>query len=72
MNPGGGMIFMRIGNDGEEEKPIDAKELPPFVYSNPPLGETVQAALFDIGLLGFFNLIFFAGAFVRFLKYDVR
>ena len=72
MNPGGGMIFMRIGNDGEEEKPIDAKELPPFEYSNPALGETVQAALFDIGLLGFFNLIFFAGAFVRFLKYDVR
>jgi len=71
MNPGGGMIFMHIGN-GEEEKPIDPKELPPFEYSNPALGETVQAALFDLGLLGFFNLIFFAGAFVRFLKYDVR
>jgi len=72
MNPGGGMIFMRVKSGGEEEKPIDPKELPPFEYSSPALGETVQAALFDIGLLGVFNLIFFAGAFVRFLKYDVR
>ncbi len=72
MNPGGGMIFMRVKSGEEEEKPIDPKELPPFEYSEPALGETVQAALFDIGLLGFFNLLFFAGAFMRFLKYDVR
>jgi len=38
----------------------------------PGLGRVVQAGLFDLTLLALFNLVFFAGAFVAFLRYDVR
>ncbi|MFQ5603706.1 MAG: ABC transporter permease [bacterium] len=73
MNPGGGMIIMHLKQDDEEEeKPIDPKEMPEFKYHQIPLTNSLNAALFDIGLLGFFNVLFFAGAFVKFLRYDVR
>jgi hypothetical protein len=32
----------------------------------------VLTGVWDIGLLGLFNLVFFAAAFLSFLKYDVR
>ena len=31
-----------------------------------------SAGMFDVSLLAFFNLLFFAGAFFAFLRYDVR
>jgi ABC-type transport system involved in multi-copper enzyme maturation permease subunit len=75
MNLGGGMRFVmrRIG-DGEEEqpKPIDTNELPVFDYAPISLRESANSAFFDLGLLAFFNVFFFAGAFVKFLRYDVR
>ncbi len=72
MNPGGGLIFIRMRDDGEEEKPIDPKELPPFQYNRQPLTESVNHALPDMGLLVLFSVIFFVGAFIKFLRYDVR
>lgn len=64
---------MRHGND-EEEPPeeIDPAELPQFSFNQPPASEAIGASLPDMGLLMLFNLIFFAGAFVAFLRYDVR
>jgi ABC-type transport system involved in multi-copper enzyme maturation permease subunit len=77
----GGFVKVRVstdcgggGDDGEEEKPehIDPQELPQFEYHNPTLAQSVDAALVDIGTLFFFNLLFFAGAFAAFTRYDVR
>lgn len=74
MNLGGDvMIFtMRQGEDEEEEKPIDTNELPKFNYRPFGLDRMVQHSLFDLGLLVLFNIIFFLGGFVRFLRYDLR
>lgn len=69
----GFMITMR--SDGEEEEeppPIDTSELPQFSYEDPDTATFFEASLLDLGLLALFNLIFFAGAFVAFLRYDVR
>lgn len=64
-------VIRRISSN-ENEQPIDPRELPPFEYAGPSIGETVGDALLDLAVLALFNIIFFAGAFVRFLKYDVR
>jgi ABC-type transport system involved in multi-copper enzyme maturation permease subunit len=53
-------------------EPIDPGELPAFQYRQPPLKEVVRASVLDLGILAIFNVIFFAGAFVAFLRYDVR
>ena len=74
-NPGGRMMVFRIKVEGEEEKapePINPQELPQFKYNAAGLSEAFSSAALDIGVLAFFNLIFFAGAFVSFLRYDVR
>ena len=61
------------GNDEvEEPDPIDTRELPVFSYQQPPISEAIKASLPDLGLLFMFNAIFFSGAFVRFLRYDLR
>lgn len=71
---GGGRVMVFRTTDGEEEKrnPIDPRAIPPFVYQAMPLNRAVQAAVLDFGLLIFFNVVFFAGAFVSFLRYDLR
>ncbi|HEY4611577.1 MAG TPA: ABC transporter permease subunit [Bacteroidota bacterium] len=56
----------------EEPKPLNPTELPEFVETQRPLGETLTAALPDMGLLGIFVVIFFVGAFIGFLRFDVR
>jgi ABC-type transport system involved in multi-copper enzyme maturation permease subunit len=73
MNPDGRMIMIRVVT-GEEEKPkpIDPAELPEFRFAPPVLAEVVKGAVGDLGLLGVFNLIFFAGAVFAFNRFDVR
>ena len=53
-------------------KPVDFETVPKFQEKDLGLGESLQLAIWDIGLLALFNLVFFAAAFVSFLKYDVR
>lgn len=74
MNVGGRMIVWKVTIDGEEEEeePIDPNELPVFVYEPPSVSESVQAAIGDMGLLGLFNIMFFAASFVAFRRYDAR
>ena len=52
--------------------PVDFDTVPKFQERDLGLGESLQLAIWDIGLLALFNLVFFAAAFVSFLKYDVR
>ncbi|MEM8485852.1 MAG: ABC transporter permease subunit [Bacteroidota bacterium] len=67
----GGGWWSRGGGETQSEA-IDPYELPAYTFEEPPASELVSGALPDIGILVMFNLLFFVGAFVAFLKYDVR
>ncbi len=72
---GGDMsIRFTFGDQEDEEKPdpIDPSELPVFKYEALPVSDAINSALPDMALLLVFNIIFFAGAFLAFLRYDVR
>ncbi len=73
---GGIRIAVRLASDDgsrpEEKAAIDPRELPTFDYAPPAVSAVLRDAAFDLGLLALFNLVFFAGAFVAFLRYDVR
>ena len=66
--------WMRMGGSQQEEEPppIDPYELPVFEYDEPSSTTLINDSLLDVGLLALFNIIFFVGAFVAFLRYDVR
>lgn len=73
INPGGRMIVIKTTmEDGEKPEPIDPEELPKFVYKSAGLAESIESAIVDFGLLALFNILFFTGAFVSFMRYDVR
>ena len=73
MNMGGHvMMFRMIDDEQEEPEAIDPHELPEFQYNDMRLNKTAGAIAVDFGILAFFNLVFFMGAFVAFLRYDVR
>ncbi len=74
-NSGQGGFTMRFSHANEEEdepEPIDPTELPVFEYQAPGVASTIAKALPDMGILALFNIMFFAGAFVACLRYDVR
>jgi ABC-type transport system involved in multi-copper enzyme maturation permease subunit len=77
----GGMLQMRKstscgggGGSQDEEKTeaINARELPTFDYRQESMAESLTASLLDVGILMIYNLIFFGGAFVAFIRYDLR
>jgi hypothetical protein len=47
-------------------------ELPQFVYQPPPVQSVIESTAVDFGILVLFNLVFFAGAFAAFMRFDVR
>jgi len=54
------------------KKPTDFDTAPKFQEKDLSLGESLRLAIWDIGLLALFNLVFFTASFVSFLRYDVR
>ncbi len=58
-----------MGGSSSPEGKID---YPKFRYQFPAFEETLRATAPDILLLVFFNLLFFAAAYVSFTRYDVR
>ncbi len=70
--PGGIRVMVRASGDDQEDAAIDVSEMPVFAYQSPPAAVLLREAVFDLGLLALYNLLFFAGAFVAFLRYDVR
>jgi ABC-type transport system involved in multi-copper enzyme maturation permease subunit len=52
--------------------PIDFATVPKFQERDLALGQSLKLAIWDIGLLVLFNLVFFTASFVSFLRYDVR
>jgi ABC-type transport system involved in multi-copper enzyme maturation permease subunit len=68
------VLFDRQG-DGRpyiSQKPVDFSTVPCFQEQELALGQSLKLAIWDIGLLALFNLVFFTAAFVSFLRYDVR
>ena len=53
-------------------EPVDFDTVPKFQERDLPLGPSLKAAAWGIGLLTVFNLALFAACFVSFLRYDVR
>ena len=54
------------------KKPVDFDTVPKFQERDLPLGQSLKLAIWDIGLLALFNLVFCTAVFVSFLRYDVR
>jgi len=54
------------------KSPVSFDAVPKFQERDLTLGRSLKLAIWDIGLLVLFNLVFFAAAFVSFLRYDVR
>ncbi|MBN2314501.1 MAG: ABC transporter permease subunit [Sedimentisphaerales bacterium] len=52
--------------------PVDFSTVPKFQERDLALGQSLRLAIWDIGLLVLFNLVFFAASFVSFLRYDPR
>jgi hypothetical protein len=50
----------------------DVSDLPRFTYRETWPAEDVQRAFVDIGALAVWGLIFFLGAYVAVLRYDLR
>jgi len=69
---GSSSSFWWMGAQNQNAPDINPNELPVFEYKEVPVSDHVTSALPDLGLLLLFNLVFFTGAFVAFLRYDVR
>jgi len=54
------------------QNPVDFATVPKFQERDLALGASLKLAVWDIGLLALFNLIFFAASFASFLRYDIR
>jgi ABC-type transport system involved in multi-copper enzyme maturation permease subunit len=72
MTPSGAFVFRVTTDADQEKKPINPSELPVFEFQSPSLAAAMGTFAIDLGILGLFCLLFFGGAFLSFLKYDVR
>lgn len=77
----GGMFGIRVSSSrgsssasmsGPEEKKVDMSEAPKFTDPDYTVGTAVAGSLFDLGMLALFNVLAFVGAFVAFLRFDMR
>ncbi|MBF8295049.1 MAG: hypothetical protein HW389_1594 [Bacteroidetes bacterium] len=78
---GGGGISIRMSAGrgtpsasmtGPTQTKIDVSEMPKFKDPEYSFGTSVVGAFFDLGLLMLFNVFAFVGAFVAFLRFDMR
>ncbi|HTY38878.1 MAG TPA: ABC transporter permease, partial [Bacteroidota bacterium] len=71
--PGGGIIFrFSTDDDQKKKKAINPQELPVYEFRQDPVSASLGTVAIDLGVLALFNIVFFVGAFVSFLRYDVR
>lgn len=67
---GGGRIITFGGS--QDSEPLDLAELPRFSEPETTLNASMSSSLSDMTLLALFAIAAFGGAFVGFLRYDVR
>ena len=53
------------------EEPFDLRKIPRFKEQSESIGSSLQRATLDIMILVVLNVLFFMGAFISFLRYDV-
>jgi hypothetical protein len=58
--------------DGEKPRPIDPRELPPFLYRPLNLADVLPGAILDMGLLALACSLLFGASMAAFTRYDVR
>ena len=63
-------VEVQGGNDDDE--PLDLAELPRFEAPEQSYKEAVGPTIIDLGILSVFSVLAFAGAFMAFIRYDVR
>lgn len=56
----------------EENEPLDTSELPRFVAPEYSFRDAAAPTVVDAGLLALYTLLAFGGAFMAFIRYDVR
>jgi ABC-type transport system involved in multi-copper enzyme maturation permease subunit len=75
------MMSMTINEDGSQsmsstrqrsKESLDISGIPEFQQPHIALSETISKLILDFGLILLVTIVAFAGAFVSFLKYDVR
>ncbi len=76
---GGGGIRIEWNSDsgmkidaGRDKGTLDVSDMPRFEAPAHKLSDAIAPTIIDFGLLAIYTLIAFAGAFVAFLRYDVR
>ncbi|MDP6777762.1 MAG: hypothetical protein QGI83_13470, partial [Candidatus Latescibacteria bacterium] len=69
--PKTGMVFTRRDQE-EEAKPVDTNDMPVFTFQEAPLADDLGRVTVDVILMAVLSLAFFVGAYVSFLRYDVR
>lgn len=57
---------------GRAESSLDLKEVPKFTQPGQTISQAVVPTIIDVGLMMFFTLLSFGGAFFTFTKYDLR
>jgi ABC-type transport system involved in multi-copper enzyme maturation permease subunit len=62
--------YWELTNEADRKK--FSPQIPNFNFKSTTLMEAISSSWVDILLLLIFNILFFAGGYVRFLKYDVR
>ena len=73
-----GMVITISSDDGfnikspGQDVELDLSDLPRFSLSSPKYKDSIAPAIIDFGLLSVFIMAAFAGAFVSFLRYDIR
>ena len=68
-NQAGGRTFMFAGSGVEA---VDASDMPKFIPVSEPMDSVIRASILDFGLLAVFTMVAFTGAFLAFVRYDVR
>ena len=56
----------------DDDDPLDLSELPRFEAPEQSYSQSVQPTIIDLGILSVFSVLAFAGAFMAFIRYDVR
>jgi len=51
---------------------LDLSDMPQFKYEPEQINSSIRRALLDFGIMGFMTILFFAGAYSSFTRYDVR
>ena len=60
------------GGGNNDEEPLDLAELPRFEAPEESFNEAFAPTIIDLGILSVFSLVAFGGAFLSFMRYDVR